>query len=147
MPERYLSSMYNQLKIVTNLTPTVDANLYRIYCSEFNKPTVFSDNNDDVRISMSMQNILKRYIYDNLISRVGDMLDGIELFVKNDLIEHRFSVPEVVKNALDDTFIANTTYNHAVDPVVRLKYTLVEHDTVFRQYDEKYMNNYKKAND
>lgn len=133
------------LNILEQTTPVVDATLYRIYCSEFNKacPTF---GRDGLTISNTDTITLKQYISDNLLSRTRNIVKDIESFIDNDLINTALILPPVVIDSLDDTIIAANVLNNALDPIVRLKASILENnrlqDAILYATQREYGSNY-----
>jgi hypothetical protein len=111
-------------------------NLYKIYASEFNKPV--QDIQGSNSLPSDIQNVLTGFIYDNLISRIMYYLNDIEALINNGKLNSNIIIPTVVKNAFDDTIVANSVTDaaDAIDPVVRLKYTVIENANIINSLAE-----------
>lgn len=122
-----LSIVYKILDMLDNISPVVNPNLYKIYCSEFNKEVSIEDS-DSFEVPPKYELILKKYIYDNLFSRLKSFVDDIEMLISSDISCPTAAIPTAAKTALDDTFVSNIVADaaDAIDPVVRLKCTLLE---------------------
>ncbi len=131
-----LAVAVNILNLLEHMTPIVDSNLYRVYCSEFNT------NRNVNEIDSNTARLLKKYIYDNLISRTRQIVKDLEWLIEDDVIDTMLVLPTVVKDSLDDTIVSSITLNNAVDPVVRLKDSLVENSrlqsAIFHATDREY---------
>ena len=118
------------LSIMENATPVIDSNLYSIYCEEFNKGDYkFNDSP-----SYSQAKLLKQFIYDNLFSRTRSIIRDMEYLVASEIVNPLHSFPTIIKYSLDDTMMANLTLNNAVDPIIRLKGSLLENNRLHHEY-------------
>jgi hypothetical protein len=119
--------VYHLCTIMADLNLVVDNNLLRIYCSEFNKDVSGFESNGGMTPKMTM--VLKKFVYDNIISRMTDYVNLLEDVVfKSGKYEWNVVAPAAAKNSISDVIIANSV-NYAadiVDPILRLKYTLME---------------------
>lgn len=130
------------LDMFDNINPIVDSNLYRLYANEFNKDiSKYSDSEIKV-ITPKMQTVLVQFIYDNIITKLNNYVEDIEKVTCSEDSHMVFTIPPVAKDAFDDTIVVNTISDaaDAIDPIVRLKYTLLENSRLLNQYSNERSN-------
>jgi len=119
--------VYHLCTIMADLNLIVDNNLLRIYCSEFNKDVSGYESDGGMTPKMTM--VLKKFVYDNIISRMTDYVNLLEdVIFKSGKYEWNVVAPAAAKNSISDVILANSV-NYAadiIDPIRRLKYTLME---------------------
>lgn len=128
---RYVAHVVrNMLNLMADTDLVVDTNLYRIYCSEFNKDISNLKPTDITKTVIKSDNLLRQFVYDNIISRVVDFVNIIDDAVMSTRYDLVSQIPKQVKDSLDDVIVSNLVSDaaDAIDPILRLKFTLLENE-------------------
>ena len=120
----------DMLNVMAGVDPVIDTNLYRIYCSEFNKDISSLKSIDITKAVAKSDNILRQFVYDNIISRVVDFVNLIDDVIISDRYDLISKIPKQAKDSLDDVIVSNLVSDaaDAIDPILRLKFTLLENE-------------------